>query len=318
MSKDCLVYCHCAFAKVLPPETKEAVLRQLTESGVDVEAVPDLCRMSAESDPALRRIAASGAVKIAACYPRAVRWLFAAAGAPLAEDAEVLNMRVRGADDVSAAMLDGHTPAAPAAATSASPRRIASLEELNSAAAGGSWLPWFPVIDFDRCTNCMQCLSFCLFGVYGVSTDSKIQVQNQQQCKTNCPACSRVCPEAAIMFPKYKNGPVNGDEVSGEGAGREVVKVDISSLLGGDIYQSLRNRSTQARERFSKERDESVALQERRKCLVELQKDLDIPMEVLMSLPSQDEIKRRAAEAQERARVSLENRLRDRDGLPAG
>ena len=22
--------------------------------------------------------------------------------------------------------------------------------------------PWFPVIDYDRCTNCMQCLSFCL------------------------------------------------------------------------------------------------------------------------------------------------------------
>ena len=27
------------------------------------------------------------------------------------------------------------------------------------------WKPWFPVIDYDRCTNCMQCLSFCLFGV---------------------------------------------------------------------------------------------------------------------------------------------------------
>ncbi|HEX8311367.1 MAG TPA: ferredoxin family protein, partial [Chthoniobacteraceae bacterium] len=36
------------------------------------------------------------------------------------------------------------------------------------AAAHGQWKPWFPVIDYDRCTNCMQCLSFCLFGVYGV------------------------------------------------------------------------------------------------------------------------------------------------------
>lgn len=25
------------------------------------------------------------------------------------------------------------------------------------------WKPWFPVIDYSRCTNCMQCLSFCLF-----------------------------------------------------------------------------------------------------------------------------------------------------------
>ncbi|MEM9803556.1 MAG: hypothetical protein AAGA20_24785, partial [Planctomycetota bacterium] len=30
----------------------------------------------------------------------------------------------------------------------------------------GAWTPWFPVIDYDRCTNCMQCLSFCLFDVY--------------------------------------------------------------------------------------------------------------------------------------------------------
>src|SRR5688572_7576418 len=77
----------------------------------------------------------------------------------------------------------------------------------------GGWKPWFPVIDYDRCTNCMQCLSFCLFGVYGADADGHIQVQNQDNCKTNCPACSRVCPEAAIMFPKYKAGPINGDVV---------------------------------------------------------------------------------------------------------
>ena len=64
-----------------------------------------------------------------------------------------------------------------------------------------------------RCTNCMQCLSFCLFDVYGVSADSKIQVRNQNNCKTECPACSRVCPEVAIMFPKYRHGPINGEEV---------------------------------------------------------------------------------------------------------
>ena len=60
----------------------------------------------------------------------------------------------------------------------------------------------------------MQCLSFCLFGVYGVDDQKRIQVQNQDNCKTNCPACSRVCPEAAIMFPKYKAGPINGDLVT--------------------------------------------------------------------------------------------------------
>src|SRR3970040_2492514 len=60
------------------------------------------------------------------------------------------------------------------------------------APAMSSWKPWFPVIDYERCTNCMQCLSFCLFGVYGVDGGQRIQVQNNDNCKTNCPACSRV------------------------------------------------------------------------------------------------------------------------------
>ena len=52
-----------------------------------------------------------------------------------------------------------------------------------------SWKPWFPVIDYDRCTNCMQCLSFCLFDVYSVDVNNQIEVLNQDNCKTNCPAC---------------------------------------------------------------------------------------------------------------------------------
>ncbi|MEM8934556.1 MAG: ferredoxin family protein, partial [Acidobacteriota bacterium] len=64
--------------------------------------------------------------------------------------------------------------------------------------ASGGWTPWFPVIDYDRCTNCMQCLSFCLFGVYDVDDNKTIDVAQPQRCKTHCPACSRVCPEVAI------------------------------------------------------------------------------------------------------------------------
>jgi len=170
----------------------------------------------------------------------------------------------------------------------------------------GAWKPWFPVIDYDRCTNCMQCLSFCLFGVYGVDTEKRIQVQNNDNCKTNCPACSRVCPEAAIMFPKYKAGPINGDVVSNSDLNREKMKIDISSLLGGDVYSLLRTRSERARSRFSKERDSDKALAERQKCLVKLAALAgDIPPEVLMSLPSPEEIARKAEEAAAKAKAAL-------------
>jgi Pyruvate/2-oxoacid:ferredoxin oxidoreductase delta subunit len=169
----------------------------------------------------------------------------------------------------------------------------------------GKWKPWFPVIDYSRCTNCMQCLSFCLFDVYGVSGEGKIQVQNNDNCKTNCPACSRVCPEVAIMFPKYQNGPINGDDVSSADANREKMKVDISSLLGGDIYSALKERSFAARSRFSKERSADKALDERKKCLTKLVSDGFIPMDVLTSLPSPDEILRKAEEAKAKAAAAL-------------
>jgi len=174
-----------------------------------------------------------------------------------------------------------------------------------AAPAPGAWKPWFPVIDYDRCTNCMQCLSFCLFGVYGVDDGKRIQVQNNDHCKTNCPACSRVCPEAAIMFPKYKAGPINGDVVSDSDLNREKMKIDISALLGGDVYSLLRDRSERARSRFSKERDSDKALAERQKCLTKLAALAgDIPAEVLMSLPSPEEISRKAAEAAAKAEAA--------------
>jgi Pyruvate/2-oxoacid:ferredoxin oxidoreductase delta subunit len=175
----------------------------------------------------------------------------------------------------------------------------------NHAALHGEWKPWFPVIDYDRCTNCMQCLSFCLFGVYGVDAQSRIQVQNNDNCKTNCPACSRVCPEAAIMFPKYKAGPINGDRVSSADLQREKMKIDISALLGGDVYQLLRDRSERAKSRFSKERDSEKALKERQKCLIKLAQAGDIPPEVLMALPSPEEIQQRAEEARAKAQAAL-------------
>jgi Pyruvate/2-oxoacid:ferredoxin oxidoreductase delta subunit len=182
-----------------------------------------------------------------------------------------------------------------------SPEEIVSKVESLHAQAGTSprakWKPWFPVIDFNRCTNCMQCLTFCLFDVYGVNKEKKIEVRNPTNCKTDCPACSRVCPEVAILFPKYKGGPINGDEVREADLHREKMKVDISALLGGDIYAALKQRSSDAKARFSKERDDKRALDERKKCLTKLQQDLGIPPEVLAALPSLDQIQARTARA---------------------
>jgi hypothetical protein len=63
------------------------------------------------------------------------------------------------------------------------------------------------------------------------------------------------------------------------------MKVDISALLGGDVYSLLRERTAKAQSRFSKERDADKALAERQKCLTKLAAlSADIPPEVLASL----------------------------------
>jgi hypothetical protein len=103
-----LLYCHCQYAQIVPKEVKEAVLKKLCESGVAFEAVADLCEMAARRDPALPRLAGGGPLKVAACFPRAVKWLFHQANAPLTLEAtEVLNMRTQTAEEIVSRLLSG-------------------------------------------------------------------------------------------------------------------------------------------------------------------------------------------------------------------
>jgi hypothetical protein len=101
-----ILYCHCQYAQVLPKEVKEAVLLALCEADAQFDAVADLCELSARRDPLLKELAAGGPLKIAACFPRAVKWLFAAANAPLdPNQTQVCNMRTDSAAEASAALL---------------------------------------------------------------------------------------------------------------------------------------------------------------------------------------------------------------------
>lgn len=102
-----ILFCHCNYAQVVPGEVKQGVLEGLCQSGRAFEAVADLCEMSARRDPALKRLAAGEEpVKIAACYPRAVKWLFGSSQAQLdGSRTEVVNMRELSAEDATTAVL---------------------------------------------------------------------------------------------------------------------------------------------------------------------------------------------------------------------
>ncbi|HEX41373.1 MAG TPA: ferredoxin family protein, partial [Phycisphaerales bacterium] len=203
--KELTIYCHCAGYDLAPKDVKSGVLNALRAGAGHVIEVADLCRLSADKDARLRDWASAERIRIFACYPRTVRWLFSAAGAPLPDSpVEYHNMR---ADDFRLQTSDYRLQEPQA--RSLRPE-ICSLEP---EARGSTWVPWFPVIDYDRCTNCGQCLNFCLFGVYGRSEDGRVEVASPANCKTHCPACARVCPRAAIIFPKHGESPINGDAI---------------------------------------------------------------------------------------------------------
>ena len=106
-----VLYCHCNYANVVPPEVKHEVLKRLCASGVAFDAVADLCEMSARQDSAMKRIAEADDVRIAACFPRTVKWLFHAANASLHDHGvTVLNMRKQSAEKVAAGLLSDEAP----------------------------------------------------------------------------------------------------------------------------------------------------------------------------------------------------------------
>ncbi len=108
-----ILYCRCAFAQAVPEATKNEVLERLCDSGASFESVADLCEMAARRDTRLGEILSGDApVRIAACYPRAVKWLFHQAGHPLPEDGrvDILNMRESSAETLVEALLTDISP----------------------------------------------------------------------------------------------------------------------------------------------------------------------------------------------------------------
>lgn len=106
---------------------------------------------------------------------------------------------------------------------------------------------WYPVIDFSRCTNCMECIDFCLFGVYGVDVVDTILVEQPDNCRKGCPACSRVCPENAIIFPQHKT-----PAIAGSAADVGSLKIDLSRLFGAPDADAV--------DIAARERDEQLLL----------------------------------------------------------
>lgn len=223
-----LVFCGCVFGRIISAGVREMVLTALRDAQIRHIEVRDLCELAAKHDPLFGELERERDLTIIACYPRAVRGLFRRVGAKLPENTHVLNMREETGEEILRHLgMSRCETSAPAAMESPT---------------ASEWVPWFPVIDYDRCSNCKQCLNFCLFGVYELSSCDRVEVRNPERCKTNCPACARICPQAAIMFPKCDQKPINGAEIEDEVALQAVIRVNVQQILGNDVYKALAER----------------------------------------------------------------------------
>ena len=113
--------------------------------------------------------------------------------------------------------------------------------------------------------------------MYSTDEHDRVQVSQPDRCKNNCPACARVCPAQAIIFPKIDQSPINGDQVD---ESTEATKVNqLERLQETNVYDLLRQRSA-TKQRFS--------TQPRPNMLEVIHQQLDIPMDVLQALSPQD------------------------------
>ena len=203
--------------------------------GLTVLATPDICDLPREHLVTSAINEFPGSVLVAASYaPRAAYWMLAAAGVhgyradlpDAAGDGKAiwpLDVSDCNLDEIARRVVAVTGPGAGAGVVRDFYEDLPRL--------------WYPVIDHDRCVHCFECVEFCLFGVYEINGAGKVHVAIPGNCKTGCPACGRVCPTGAIIFPRYPDGgPIGGAD---EGRVEHAVGNAAREASAGDMKAYL-------------------------------------------------------------------------------
>ena len=219
--------CACASREIIDKKKAVELAARCEQKGWDVEMVADMCRWFEQNDERLKELEGSVVV---ACQERAVRsmldWRGVKAG-------KVLNLRKKSVEEVWSEMVgdDGAVEAVSEECLERWQRVRGEMPREEGTDA------WFPVIDRERCIACQKCHDFCLFGTYSLDADKQVRVVNPSHCKNNCPSCARMCPQQAIIFPKYPHSPINGGtEIE------EVIDANMQEMYQAKLKERLLHR----------------------------------------------------------------------------
>ena len=257
MSKK-VFFCNCG-AKLIGTERIKAISEYLSKTGCLFVEISDLCGCTVNRKNETRELFLTvDEILIIACFPRAVKLLLENCGINhQSMNLNYINFRELSNDQIFAQINlfnNGQI-------SDVSSSEFTSITE---------WPSWYPLIDYSRCTACGQCADFCLFGVYE-NIDNKVVVVNPQGCKNNCPACGRICPQTAIIFPKYEHqGAIAGSDTIDEIAEQQRQRQDIDTILGSNIYKALEMRKAK-RQSIIRSTAMQQALTDRDKALAETQ-----------------------------------------------
>jgi NAD-dependent dihydropyrimidine dehydrogenase PreA subunit len=66
-------------------------------------------------------------------------------------------------------------------------------------------IPWFPTIDYEKCTGCLTCIKIDKYAGHNVyeteGNPPRPVVKNPYSCVVGCQTCAKMCPNNAITFP---------------------------------------------------------------------------------------------------------------------
>jgi Pyruvate/2-oxoacid:ferredoxin oxidoreductase delta subunit len=207
-----VLICRCPDPEVLPQSRWQAIENRLQADLIPYHALDSLCGISAIAPDLLSDWALWDRGLVLACHPRAVRSLLQRS--PNLNPQTLAQWTFVDLRALSDSEFEAYWTALRAhLSPDASPTSPTVVTQPEPSAPGVShpWDPWFPTLDEARCKKCGQCVNFCLFGVYSSETGQVPKVVQPWNCKNRCPACARLCPSAAIIFPRHPNGPINGD-----------------------------------------------------------------------------------------------------------